>query len=103
MFYQPPYLLTRHLSSFYAGLGSIEDFHDDLITFAYDRQILTDPYNTPYYLECLQGIAAGRNSEDLRTKAAIEASSDKISFSDIRAAFKSLGLTAERLTEMIQL
>ena len=77
---------------FYAGLGTIEDFHDDLIIFAYDRQIECDANNTPYYLECLQGIAGGRESEDLQTKVAIEASGDKISFKDVRSAYKELGL-----------
>ena len=86
-------MLTQRLPSFYAGLGSIEDFHDELIKFAYDRQIASDPDNTPYYLECLQGIAAGRHSEELQTKVAIEASGDKISFGDVRAAYKELGLT----------
>ncbi len=73
-------------------MGATADFHDDLIIFAYKRQIDVDPNNTPYYLECLQGLGAGRNSEDLQTQAAIEASSDKISLKDIRSAYKDLGL-----------
>ncbi len=73
-------------------MGAILDFHDDLIHFAYQRQIDTDPGNTPYYLECLQDIAEGRKSEALQTFAAIEASSDKISLKDVREAFKSFGL-----------
>lgn len=68
------------------------DFHDDLIIFGYERQIACDPCNGPYYLECLQGIGEGRKSEDLQTKAAIEASSGKISIKDIREAYKSFGL-----------
>ena len=51
-----------------------------------------DPPNTPYYLDCLQGIAGGRHSEALNTKVAIEASKDRISLKDVRAAFKELGL-----------
>lgn len=73
-------------------MGATFDFHDDLIHFAYQRQIDTDPGNTPYYLECLQDIAEGRKSEVLQTFAAIEASSDKISLKDVREAFKSFGL-----------
>ena len=68
------------------------DFHDDLIKFAYERQVICDEHNSPYYLECLQGIARGRDSEDLQTKVAIEASSGKISVQDIRDAYKSFGL-----------
>ena len=77
---------------FYEGLGTRLDFHDDLIAFGYERQILCDPVHAPYYLECLQSIAEGRKSEDLQTKAAIEASSGKISVKDIREAYKSFGL-----------
>ena len=74
------------------GLGAIADFHDDLISFAYNRQVDMDPANVPYYLECLQGIAKGRGSEDLQTKAVIEASSGKVSRKDIREAYKCLNL-----------
>lgn len=51
-----------------------------------------DSYNTPYYLECLQGIAGGRHSEALDTSVAIEASQNRISLKDVKAAFKELGL-----------
>ena len=80
---------------FYAGLGATGDFHDDLIGYAYDRQIACDVENTPYYLECLQGIEEGRSSEDLQTKVAIEASSDKISLKDVRGAYRDLGLDGQ--------
>ena len=73
------------------------DFHDELISWAYERQTACDKANTPYYLECLQGIAKGRSSEDLQTKVAIEASSGKISVEDIREAYKSLGLEYQNL------
>ena len=76
----------------HAGLGAIADFHDDLIEFSYERQLEIDPPNTPYYLECLQGIAHGRRSEILDTRVAIEASENRISLNDVRAAFKELGL-----------
>ena len=75
----------------HAGLGATADFHDDLIDFSYERQLEVDPSNTPYYLECLQGIAQGRRSETLDTKVAIEASKNRISLQDVRAAFKELG------------
>ena len=92
-------MLSKCLSSYYAGLGAIENFHDDLIKFAYQRQVLIDNDNTPYYLECLQGIAAGRNSEELATQVAIEASDEKLSYRDIRAAYKELGLDAQAQLE----
>ena len=84
--------LTVEEHPFYAGLGATADFHDQLIIFAYQRQIDVDITNVPYYLECLQVLGEGRKSEDLQTQAAIEASSDKISLKDIRNAYKDLGL-----------
>ena len=63
-----------------------------MIKFSYARQLATDPENTPYYLESLQGIAEGRKSEDLQTLVAIEASSGKASAQDVRNAYKLLDL-----------
>ncbi|KAL9000857.1 MAG: hypothetical protein Q9169_000612 [Polycauliona sp. 2 TL-2023] len=77
---------------FYPSLGAKLDFRDDLIKFAYEQQVMSDPEGTPYYLEALQGIADGRGSEDLHTCVAIEASSGKVSTRDIRNAYISLGL-----------
>ena len=77
---------------FYPSLGAKLDFHDDLIGFSYQRQLLSDPEGAPYYLEALQGIADGRKSEDLQTYVAIEASSGKVSAQDIRKAYNALGL-----------
>ena len=75
----------------YAGLGCVADFHDNLIHFAYRRQITIDPNNTPYYLECLQTIAEGRRSEDLSLKAVIEVSEGRISPRDVRLAYQHFG------------
>ncbi|KAI4175830.1 MAG: hypothetical protein LQ343_001443 [Gyalolechia ehrenbergii] len=80
---------------FYPSLGAKLDYHDDLIKFSYERQLVSDPEHTPYYLEALQGIAKGRKSEELQTLVAIEASSGKISTSDIREAYKLLDLEIE--------
>lgn len=58
-----------------------------------------DPANTAYYLECLQGIANGRNSDELGTKAAIEASKGIISTSDVRKAYKFLNIEDTNLDD----
>lgn len=92
-------LLNLYRPRFYAGLGAVEDFHDELIRFAYERQIEIDGSNTAYYLECLQGIAEGRDSENLHVKVAIEATSEKISRRDVRAAYRELGLDATKIHE----
>ena len=78
---------------FYAGLGVVGDFHDELIVFAYDRQIATDPANLAYYLECLQGICDGRDGPaDLQTKVLLEQTADKVSGRDLRSAYRKLGV-----------
>ena len=85
---------------YYAGLGALIDFHDDLISFTYDRQIACDEENIPYYLECFQGIATGRRSQNLQIKAAVEASTGKRSLQDVREAYKAFGLSMdESLTD----
>ena len=76
----------------YPSLGAKADFHDGLIKFSYERQLMSDPDRTPYYFECLQTIADGRKSEDLQTLVAIEESSGKVSAGDIRKAYKALNL-----------
>ncbi|KAA6408891.1 MAG: hypothetical protein FRX48_07235 [Lasallia pustulata] len=85
--------LTQEEHPFYAGLGATGDFDDELIVFAYGRQILCDPGNTPYYLECLQGIGEGRKSEELQYRAVLEESEGKISLKDVRNSYSELGLT----------
>ncbi|KAL8713864.1 MAG: hypothetical protein Q9220_002009 [cf. Caloplaca sp. 1 TL-2023] len=77
---------------FYPTLGANLNFEDDLIRFAYERQLVTDPDNTRFYLEALRGIAEGRRSEDLQTIVAIEESSGKVSIGDTRKAYKMLDM-----------
>ena len=85
--------LTVDEHPFYAGLGAVADFHGSLITFAYDRQIVHDPKNTPYYLECLQILASGRDDgEDLQTHAVIEESQGRFSLTGVQQAYSQLGL-----------
>ena len=76
---------------FYGNLGATENMHDELIVFAYGRQLDVDPQNEPYYLECIQGLAEGRNSADLQLKAVMEVSAGKYSKKDVRDAHKSFG------------
>jgi ubiquitin carboxyl-terminal hydrolase 25/28 len=72
----------------YAGLGAVNDFADDLIAFAYDRQRDCDPQNSPYYLECLQGIATGRKSADLQEKSVLSISMGEHTLTEIDNAYK---------------
>lgn len=84
-------MLADHFR-YYAGLGAVSDFHDSLIQFAYEQQIACDMASSSYYLESLNGIAEGRKSEDLKTKAAIEASTGKLSSTEIKEAYASFNL-----------
>ncbi|KAF2459645.1 hypothetical protein BDY21DRAFT_370337 [Lineolata rhizophorae] len=77
---------------YYASLGAVGDFADDLVYFAYRRQAECDAVNSPYYFECLEGIAEGRKSENLQTKTAILASEGKISRKDVDRAYAYFGI-----------
>lgn len=65
---------------------------DPLISFAYRRQTETDKVNAPYYLECFQEIATGRNSDILQYEATMLASQDIPNRRELETAYRSLGL-----------
>jgi ubiquitin carboxyl-terminal hydrolase 25/28 len=58
--------------------------------FAYDRQAICDPAQTPYYFDCLQSISDHRQSEDLQVKVATLQSQGMVSQRDLRAAYRFL-------------
>ena len=78
----------EHEHPHYAGLGAVNDFTDDLIMFAYDRQRECDSQNSPYYLECLQGIANGRKSVELQEKSVMAISMGEHTLTEIENAYK---------------
>ncbi|KAL9094849.1 MAG: hypothetical protein Q9165_002798 [Trypethelium subeluteriae] len=82
---------------YYASLGAVADFSDNLILYSYDRQVECDGQNSPYYFECLQDLAAGRNSDALQTKVATLASQDQISRKDVTKAYKYFGIDENHL------
>src|SRR5690242_2664020 len=77
---------------YFASLGAVGDFVDSLISFAYRRQSEVDKDNAPYYLECFQEIAIGRNSDSLQYEVAMLASKDTPNRRDLETAYRSLGL-----------
>jgi ubiquitin carboxyl-terminal hydrolase 25/28 len=88
---------TRNSSSqedhpYYAGLGSLADFADRLLIFAYNRQVAMDSVNTPYYFECLKDLAKGRNSETLSTESAILESQGLFTRQDVNLAYRTVGI-----------
>jgi ubiquitin carboxyl-terminal hydrolase 25 len=88
-------LEEEHEHPHYAGLGAVNDFSDDLIAFAYERQRDSDPGNSPYYLECLQGIAHGRDSVDLQEKSVIAISMGEHTLKDIEKAYKFFAISSD--------
>ncbi|KAH6637727.1 ubiquitin C-terminal hydrolase-like protein [Boeremia exigua] len=83
---------TEEDHPYFASLGAVGDFADSLVSFAYRRQSAEDEVNAPYYLECFQEIAVGRNSDSLQYEVAMLASKDIPSRRDIETAYRSLGL-----------
>lgn len=79
-------------SSYYAGLGALHDFSDPLLLYSFDRQVVCDPQNSPYYFECIQDIARGRKSEFLETRVMTLASEGHISRKDVDEAYTYFGI-----------
>jgi ubiquitin carboxyl-terminal hydrolase 25/28 len=80
------------LCRYYASLGAIGDFADPLILFAYIRQSATDEVNNPYYLECLQDLAVGRDSIMLQTEVATLNSQGRPNRRDRDSAYRYFGI-----------
>lgn len=55
----------------YEALGAVNDFSDELVVFAYERQLDCDPQNTTHYLDCLRRIAGSRNSIVLQERSIV--------------------------------
>lgn len=72
----------------YASLGALDNFADELLIWAYDRQCECDPRNRPYYLDCLSGLASGRDSVDLQTKVVMATSAGEYGLKEIEDAYK---------------
>jgi hypothetical protein len=60
-----PYTLGGRSSSSYASLGTTSDVNEATIQRAYVKQIMDDPANTIFYLECLQDIAQSTSNRTL--------------------------------------
>ena len=86
------YLHMLTLNSYYASLGALADFDDSLILFAFSRQVAVDIDNKDYYFECLQDLAAGRQSETLGVQVALLASQGLISKRDAQRAYQYFGI-----------
>ena len=77
---------------YYASLGSLADFADFLLIFAFERQVEVDPPNTQYYFECFKDLANGRQSDTLLTESARLESMGYLTRGDVTQAYRSLGI-----------
>jgi ubiquitin carboxyl-terminal hydrolase 25/28 len=73
---------------YYAGLGAVGDFADELLLFSFQRQAAVDEPNAPYYFECLQDLALGRNSEGLQSQVGMLASQGYFKRSEVALAYR---------------
>jgi ubiquitin carboxyl-terminal hydrolase 25 len=73
---------------YYAGLGTVGDFSDALLLYAYTRQVAEDRNNAVYYFECLQDLAVGRKSEMLQMEVSRLASLGLTSRRDLISAYQ---------------
>lgn len=83
------------LRSCFTALGIPPDASNDLINFAYRKQVETDPANTHIYLTYLIQIADDRSSETLQTEVAIERSAGKFDFRQLNDAYRYFGFYVE--------
>lgn len=72
----------------YAALGCLQDFADDLVSFAFDRQTVCDRQHAPYYLDCLATIANDRDSDSLQIRVAEMKSQGAYGRSEISQAYR---------------
>lgn len=79
---------------YYASLGAVEGFTDELLAWAYDRQCECDPSNKPYYLDCLDDLARGRNSYYLQTKVVMATSAGEYGTNAIEEAYNYFELSS---------
>jgi ubiquitin carboxyl-terminal hydrolase 25/28 len=79
----------------YISLGVVDNFPDKLIEWAYDRQCECDPSNKPYYLDCLQDLAHGRQSPDLQTRVVMATSAGELGQKAIEDSYRYFNLDPE--------
>lgn len=84
--------LSTEEHPYYLSLGAVDNFTDELLGWTYDRQCECDPQNKPYYLDCLEDLAKGRNSSDLQVKVAMAQSAGDVGRKAIDEAYKFFAL-----------
>ena len=93
-------VLNHEEEAWYSGLGALGDFSDDLLAFAFDRQVAHDPTNATYYFDCLSKIAKKRNTETLEIKVATLASEGYFGRDEVVQAYKYFTLDPRQAPEL---
>lgn len=78
---------------YFYSLGALPEFSDELVAYAYDRQVICDIAKHHYYFECLQCITESRGTEQLQMKVATLESQNIVSRRDVRAAYRAFNIT----------
>ncbi|QDS77871.1 hypothetical protein FKW77_000266 [Venturia effusa] len=78
----------------HAGLGTLGDFTDELLIYAFEQQVKHDLAGTPYYYDCLAKLADKRKSETLETKVMTLASEGYFGREEVNKAYKYFSLDA---------
>lgn len=85
--------LSKEEHPYYHSLGAVDNFTDELLSWAYDRQCQCDPANKPYYFDCLEDLAKGRESSDLQLKVTMALSVGEYGLKTLEEAYKHFGLS----------
>jgi len=76
----------------YISLGAVYDFTDRLLEWSYERQCECDPLNKPYYLDCLEDLATGRQSADLQLRVVMATSAGEVGQKAIEDSYRFFNL-----------
>jgi ubiquitin carboxyl-terminal hydrolase 25/28 len=87
--------LSRDEHPYYISLGVVDNFTDKLIEWAYDRQCDCDSSNKPYYFDCLQDLANGRQSQDLQLRVVMATSTGELGQKAIEDSYRYFNLDPE--------
>lgn len=79
----------------YTALGVPEDSSDDLVVFAYRKQVETDAGRAPWYLSYLRQAANMRSSDILLTEIALATSQGSFDAEQLQDAYRYFGLSFE--------
>jgi ubiquitin carboxyl-terminal hydrolase 25 len=80
--------LTRTDDVLYAGLGALSDFSNELLMYAFRRQVEYNPEASAYYYDCIAEIAQTRQNEDFNMEIGMLASEGFVSRSELINAYK---------------